>query len=86
VEVLLRGGLGRPAQAEERATPRLPKNAGAIGSMSWEDMQQFAATLLVDELLTVQRDGGEALLRNRLVALSDGERRVLRDALDAHAA
>lgn len=54
--------------------------------MSWEDMQQFAATLLFDELLTVQRDGGEALLRNRVAALSDGERRVLRHALDAHAA
>jgi hypothetical protein len=86
VEVLLREGLGRPAQAEEPTTPRLPENPAAVASMSWLDMQYLAATLLVDELLTVQRDGGEALLRQRVAALSDGERRVLREALDAPAA
>jgi hypothetical protein len=49
--------------------------------MSWEDIH-LAATLLVDELLTVQRDGGEALLPGRVTAaLSERERRVLREAL-----
>jgi hypothetical protein len=81
VEVLLREGLGRPAQAEEPAKPTLPDSVAGIEAITWQDMQYFAATLLLDELLTVQRDGGQALLRERLVALSDGERCVLRDAL-----
>ena len=81
VEVLLREGLGRPAQAEEPAKPSLPESSAGIEAISWQDMQYLAATLLVDELLTVQRDGGQALLRQRVVALSDGERRVLREAL-----
>ena len=80
VEVLLREGLGRPAQAEEPAKPTLPDGVAGIEAISWQDMQYFAATLLVDEL-TVQRDGGQALLRQRVVALSDRERRFLREAL-----
>jgi hypothetical protein len=81
VEVLLREGLGRPAQAEEPTTPKLPESAAAIASMSWQDMQYFAAALLVDELATVQRDGGETLLRDRVAALDADQRRVLRQAL-----
>jgi hypothetical protein len=46
--------------------------------MSWEDMQYFAATLLVDELMLLERDGGAALLRERVATLNEGERRVLR--------
>ena len=81
VEVLLREGLGRPAQAEEPTKPSLPESVVGMECMSWQDMRYFASTLLVDELLTVRRDGGEALLRQRVAALSDGERRVLREAL-----
>jgi hypothetical protein len=81
VEVLLREGLGRPGQAEEPTTPRLPATVNGIRSMSWEDMQYFAATLLVDELMTLQRDGGEQLLRRRVAELGGSERRVLRKAL-----
>jgi hypothetical protein len=81
VEVLLREGLGRPAQAEEPTQPILPESVAGIESMSWEDMQYFAATLLMDELLTVRRDGGAALLRDRVAALSEGERRILCEAL-----
>jgi hypothetical protein len=86
VEVLLREGLGRPAQAEEPTTPTLPETVAGIEAMSWEDMQYFAATLLADELVAVQRDGGKALLRDRVAALSDSQRRVLREALDGVAA
>jgi hypothetical protein len=50
--------------------------------MSWKDLQQFAMALLVDELLAVQRDGGERLLRDRVDALTADQRRVLRDALE----
>jgi hypothetical protein len=81
VEVLLREGLGRPGQAEEPTNPSLPESVGGIEAMSWQDMQYFAATLLVDELVAVQRDGGEAVLRDRVAGLSDRDRRVLRDAL-----
>jgi hypothetical protein len=81
VEVLLREGLGRPAQAEERPAPTLPEDPALIEAMSWQDMQYLAATLLVDELVSLKRDGGEALLRGRIAALSESERRVLREAL-----
>ena len=70
-----------PGQAEEPPTPGLPESAAAIASMGWQDMQQLAATLLMDELTTVQRDGGEALLRARVAELGDEQRRVLREAL-----
>jgi hypothetical protein len=81
IELLLREGLGRPGQAEEPSAPRLPETVGGIRAMSWEDMEYFAATFLVDELMTVQRDGGEQLLRRRVAELRDSERRVLREAL-----
>jgi hypothetical protein len=32
--------------------------------MGWEEMQQLATLLFVDEIAAVQRDGGEALLRS----------------------
>ena len=37
VEVLLREGLGRVAQAEEPAVPRLPESVEAVKNMSWDD-------------------------------------------------
>ena len=52
---------GRAAQAEEPTPPRPPESEAAVRTMSWQDLQYFAAALLVDELLTVQRDGGEHL-------------------------
>jgi hypothetical protein len=81
IETLLAQALGRPSQAEEQPAPRLPESAAAIASMGWEDMQRFAATLFVDEFVAVQRDGSEALLRERVAALGDEQRRVLREAL-----
>src|SRR5580765_8215783 len=81
VEVLLREGLGRPGQAEEPPPPRLPESAAAIASMGWQEMQQFAATLFLDDLVVVQRDGGGALLRERVAELGDEQRRLLREAL-----
>jgi hypothetical protein len=86
VEVLLREGLGRPGQAQEPPAPRLPESAAAIASMSWQDMQRFAATLFLDDLVAVQREGSEALLRARVAELRDEQRHLLREALDAHAA
>ena len=83
VEVLLREGLGRVAQAEEPTVPRLPESAEAVKNMSWKDMQLVIATLYADEIAAVANDQGDALLRQRLAVLTDGARNALREALDA---
>ena len=81
IELLLREGLGRPATAEEPAMPRLPTSLAAVREMSWDDMQALFAAIYVDEIATMQRGGGEALVREKLSALGVGERRMLLDAL-----
>jgi hypothetical protein len=86
IELLLREGLGRPATAEEVTSPQLPTNVSAIREMSWADIQALFAAIYVDEIAAASRDGSEALLRAKVASLSEGERRALREALDAHAA
>jgi hypothetical protein len=81
IELLLREGLGRPATADDVPAARMPVNVAAIKAMSWEEMQTVFAATYADELAVAVRDGGAALLRQKLAALSDGERRVLRNAL-----
>jgi hypothetical protein len=49
--------------------------------MSWEDMQALFAAMYVDETAAVKRNGGVSLVREKLAELSEGERRVLREAL-----
>jgi hypothetical protein len=49
--------------------------------MSWEEMRQLFAATYVDEVAAVQRHRGEAPVREKLAARSDGERRVLRNVL-----
>ena len=78
---LLREGLGRAPQAEEKPAPRLPESAAAIEKMSWQEMQSLAAILMVDDLVAVQRRGANVVLRERVAALPESERRVLREAL-----
>ena len=68
IEVLLREGLGRPAQAEETADPQLPENVNAVARMSWDDTQQLATVLLVDEIESVLTQGGREALREKLGA------------------
>ena len=79
IEVLLREGLGRPAQAEEAPTPRMPSSVAAVKALGWDEFQALFAATYVDEIAAVQRDGGAALVREKVAALSEGERRVLRD-------
>jgi hypothetical protein len=83
---LLRAGLGRPAAAEDVPSPQLPTDVAAVREMSWDDIQALFAAIYVDELAAAQRDGNEAVLRAKVASLSEGERRVLREALDADAA
>jgi hypothetical protein len=80
IELLLREGLGRPPQAEEAASPRLPKSAEAIEKLSWTDLQLVFATEFAGEIAAVS-ENGDALLRERVAALDDGQRRLLREAL-----
>jgi hypothetical protein len=86
IELLLREGLGRPATAEDVPAPHMPTNITAVREMSWDEMQALFAAIYVDEIAAAQRDGSEALVEAKIAALSEGERRVLREALDAHAA
>ena len=46
-------------------------------------MQALFVATYADEIAAVLCNGGVALVREKLAALSDGERRALRTALDA---
>jgi hypothetical protein len=81
IELLLREGLGRPPQAEEAASPRLPRTAEAGEKLSWSDMKMIFATHFADEIAAVTEDGGGALLRERVAALDAGQRHLLCEAL-----
>jgi hypothetical protein len=81
IELLLREGLGRAPQADETPSGRLPTTVAAVREMDWADMQALFAAPYVDEIATVQHDGGESLVRKKLAELSEDARRVLRDAL-----
>jgi hypothetical protein len=81
IEVLLRESLGRPAQAEDAARPKLPVNANAVARMSWDDTNHLAALLFADEIESVLTQGGREAVRERLVGFSDAQRQVLREAL-----
>jgi hypothetical protein len=81
IELLLREGLGRPPQAEEAASPRLPRNVEAVEKLSWHDMQLIFATQFAGEIAAVTEDGDD-LLRDRVAALDEEQRQLLREALD----
>lgn len=84
IELLLREGLGRPPQAEEAASPRLPRTAEAVAKLSWDDLQMVFATQFASEIAAVT-DDGDALLRERVAALDEDQRQLLREALAATA-
>jgi hypothetical protein len=81
VETLLREGLGRPAQAEEVAAPKLPTNAEEVLRMSWNDQLHLAALLCAHEIESVLAQGGREALRQRLAEFSDALRQVLSETL-----
>jgi hypothetical protein len=82
IELLLREGLGRPATAEEVDAPGVPAaTVAAVSDMSWHDVQALFAATYVDEIAAVSQSGGAALVRKKLLTLSEDERRVLREAL-----
>jgi hypothetical protein len=81
IELLLREGLGRPPQAEEAASPRLPRTAEAVEKLGWSDMKMIFATHFASEVAAVT-DDGDALLRERVAALDESQRQLLREAMD----
>jgi hypothetical protein len=83
VSTLLQQGLGRAREAEDDRVPRLPDNAAEVERMSWSDQQRLADLLLTEEIAAIADDGGEALVRERVGAISEDGRRRLREALDA---
>lgn len=82
IELLLREGLGRPPQAEEAPAPRLPRTAEEIETLGWKDMNAIFAAHFASEIEALTERGGEELLRGRVAALDEGQRRLLREALD----
>lgn len=81
IELLLHEGLGRPAAAEDVRPASIPTTVTAVREMSWEDIQALFAATYVDEIATAQREGGDALVRDKVAALTDVQRNALRDAL-----
>jgi hypothetical protein len=51
--------------------------------MGWDDLQTLGATIFAAEIASIADAGDDGLLRQRLASLGAGERRVLREALDA---
>ena len=82
IELLLREGLGRPPRAEEAASPRLPRTAEAVEKLGSEDLNAIFAAQFASEIEAVMEQGGEAVLRERVGALDDGQRQLLREALN----
>ena len=81
IELLLREGLGRPPQAEEPASPRMPRTAEAVEKLGWDDMNSIFAAHFVSEIEAVTMDGGGMILRERIAALGEGQQQSLREAL-----
>jgi hypothetical protein len=83
VEKLLQQGLGRAREAHDAPVSQVPAVAADVMKLPWQDLQRFAASFCLDDLVALHRRGADALLQERVADLSDGERRVLRAALDS---
>jgi hypothetical protein len=81
IELLLREGLGRPAQAEESHPPRLPTTASGVSELGWDELVALGTALELDEIETAITTGGAEALRARLARFTGSQRQLLRDAL-----
>jgi hypothetical protein len=82
IELLLREGLGRPAQSEEPLVPQLPDSVEAIRVMPWRDLQAVFALQFAHDITTVTTGEFATVIRRRLSELGADGRTLLRDALD----
>jgi hypothetical protein len=81
IELLLRDGLGRPAQTEEQPMPQLPSTAAEAEALSWEGLK--ALVLAYPEVEYLPEDKRRHWLLSRWVGLSQEDRDAFREALDS---
>jgi hypothetical protein len=81
IQALLHESLGRPGQAEAQIAPALPRTVEQVRQLSWDQLTLVFASQFANEITSVVRGGGEALMRERLSSLGPDERRILREAL-----
>ena len=82
IELLLREGLGRPAQAEEPPTvPRIPETTAEIEALGWAELKALA--LAYPEVECLPEEKRKSWLFERWVRLTRADRDVFRTALDA---
>jgi hypothetical protein len=72
IELLLREGLGRPAQAEDAPMPRLPTTAAEAEALSWDQLKALVVAYPEVEYLPEQQR--EQWLFSRWVGLSQEDR------------
>jgi hypothetical protein len=82
IELLLREGLGRPAQADEPSVPQLPDSVEAIRAMPWRDLQTVFALQFADDITTVTAGKSKTAISQRLSRLGEDGRSLVREALD----
>jgi hypothetical protein len=80
VQALLHEAFGRPGQAEAAATPPLPRTAEQARALSWDQLTLVFPSQFAQEITSIA-EGGDGLLRVRLAALGQEERRALREVL-----
>jgi hypothetical protein len=82
IELLLREGLGRPAQAEEPSTlPPIPETKAEIEALGWEELK--ALVLAYPEAECLPEEKRKPWLYERWVGLTRADRDAFRAALDA---
>ena len=74
----LRFGLGPITERPDR--PPYPRSAEAVEKLSGSDMKTIFATHFAGEIEAVT-EGGDTLLRERVAALDEDQRQLLREAL-----
>ena len=82
IELLLREGLGRPAQAEEPPTlPLIPETKAEIEALGWEPLK--ALVLAYPEAECLPEEKRKRWLYERWIGLTQADRDAFRVALDA---
>jgi hypothetical protein len=82
IELLLREGLGRPAQAEEPPSlPQLPRSEAEARALDWDQLK--ALVVAYPEIEYVPEAKRKQWLVSRWIGLTQPERDIFRAALDA---
>jgi hypothetical protein len=81
IELLLREGVGRPAQAEEPASlPQLPRSEAEASALDWDQLKALAVAY--PEIEHLPEGKRKQWLLSRWVGLTQAERDSFRAALD----